>query len=257
MRGLNVRRLETAGLSLQDHEPQGISRDGTAGVHKAEVTDLHEALGQDMLEESADKVDGIELGGTLPCTSGFTICESDGAVLEGDDTTIGDGDFEDIGGEVFERYGPIWIGLAVDIPGDFPALWVDVVEESSALHLLFEDGLVDGRECFNGDKEVVSGREPLGVVSGESTTWDNIVNVGVVLELSAPGVEDAGKAREFCTDETPIFGEPFEGLRRRLEQGLIGDLLMRPNKRSEGVRDREGDEEVGARELFLQMVLEP
>ena len=133
-----------------------------------------------MLEEAADKLDGVETGGTLSIAAGFTIREGDGAVLEGDDTAVGDGDSKDIGGEVFKGGGAVGIGLTVDIPGDVPDLWIDQVEEAGALHLLFEDGAVDGREGFNGDKEVGSGGEPLGAVLGESPTRDDGVDVRVI-----------------------------------------------------------------------------
>ena len=83
------------------------------------------------------------------------------------------------------------------------------------------------------------------------------MDVGVILELPTPGMEDAGKAREIGADETLVFGEPFEGLGRGLEQGVVGDLLMRADKVAQGLRDRKGDEEVRSGELFLQMVLEP
>jgi hypothetical protein len=54
----------------------------------------------------------------------------------------------------------------------------------------------------------------------------------MVLELSAPGVKDTGQTREFRTDETLVFGKPFEGFRRGVEQGLVREALMSPNKRS-------------------------
>jgi len=91
------------------------------------VADLHETGRQDVLEEPADKLDGVEVGGTLPSAAGFAVGEGDGAVFERDDSAIGDGDLEDIRGEVFERRMAVRIGLAVDIPGDGPDLRVDVL----------------------------------------------------------------------------------------------------------------------------------
>ena len=51
------------------------------------------------------------------------------------------------------------------------------------------------------------------------------MDVGVVLELPAPGMQDTGETREVCPDETLVFGEPFEGVRRGVEQGLVGEAL--------------------------------
>jgi hypothetical protein len=61
--------------------------------------------------------------------------------------------------------------------------------------------------------------------------------MGMVLELSAPGMEDTGKTGELRTDEALLFGEAFDGLRRGFEQGLVGDVLMRTDKWAQGLRD--------------------
>jgi hypothetical protein len=38
-------RLVIAGVGLHDHQAYGMGRDGTAGMEKAEMSDLHEAIG--------------------------------------------------------------------------------------------------------------------------------------------------------------------------------------------------------------------
>ena len=37
------------------------------------------------------------------------------------------------------------------------------------------------------------------------------MDVGMVRELPAPGVQDTGETREVCPDEPLVFGEAFEG----------------------------------------------
>ena len=76
--------------------------DLTARIHKAEVSDFHGAGGQDVLEEPADEFDDVEMSRTLPSACGFTVGDGDGAILEAHDAAVGDGDFEDIRGEVFK-----------------------------------------------------------------------------------------------------------------------------------------------------------
>jgi len=83
------------------------------------------------------------------------------------------------------------------------------------------------------------------------------MDVGVVRKLSSPGRQDTGKTREICPDETLVCGEPFAGLRRGGEQGLVSAALMRAEKRAQGLRDGEGDEEVGSGKRFLQVVVYP
>ena len=141
------------------------------------------------------------------------------------------------------------------VPWDGPDLWVDVLEEPGACHLLFEDGLVDGRQGLHVDKEVGSRGEPLGAVFGETATWDDVMDVRVVLELSAPGMQDAGKTGQVGADKAPVFGEAFDGRCRRLEHGLVGDAPTRADEGSEGLRDGEGNEEVRYGKLFVQLVM--
>ena len=81
-----------------------------------------------------------------------------------------------------------------------------------------------------------------------------VVDVGVVLELPAPGMQDIDTTREVRTDKTRIFGEPFEGERRGFEHGVVSDALMGAYERSERLRHGEGEEEVRPEKLFLQMM---
>lgn len=79
----------------------------------------------------------------------------------------------------------------------------------------------------------------------------------MVLELSAPGVQDTGKAGESGTDETLVFGEALKSRRRGLEQGLVGESLMGTDKGPQGLRDGKSDEEVRSGKLCVEMVLKP
>ena len=112
-----------AGVSLHDHQADGRERDGTAGMEKAEVADFLKAIGQDVLEEPAEKLHDVEVGGAWACTAHFPVGEGDRAVRERDEATVGDGDPEDIRGEGGEGGVAVVIGLTVDVPGDGPDLW--------------------------------------------------------------------------------------------------------------------------------------
>ena len=69
-------------------QADGRERDGTAGMEKAEVADFHEAIGQDMLEEPAEKLHDVEVGSAWTCTAHFPVGEGDGAVLEADERLL-------------------------------------------------------------------------------------------------------------------------------------------------------------------------
>ena len=84
-----------------------------------------------------------------------------------------------------------------------------------------------GERALTGTKKLaLEGSQPHRSFDSPSTTGDHVVDVGVVLELSAPGMQDTEKARAVGANETLVFGEPFEGLRRSLEHGLVGHALM-------------------------------
>jgi hypothetical protein len=226
-------------------------------MEKAEVADFLQAIGQDMLEEPAEKLHAVEMGGAEACTAHLPVGEGDRAVREADETVVGDGNLEDIRGEVRQGGVAVVVGLTVDIPGDGPDLRVDVLQQASLAYLFLEKRTVNGGERFDRDEEVGSGRTPGGAVPGEAPARDDGVDVRVVLELSTPGRQDTSKSREVGPDETLVFRQPFEGRCRRLKQGLVRETLMRANERSEGLRDGEGEQEVWSRQLFVQVVLEP
>ena len=55
--------LATDGVCLQDHQAEGVGRDGTARREKAAMTDVHAARGQAVREEPAEQFHDVEVGG--------------------------------------------------------------------------------------------------------------------------------------------------------------------------------------------------
>ncbi len=74
--------------------------------------------------------------------------------------------------------------------------------------------------------------EPLGAGLGETATWDDGMEVRVVLERSPPGREDAGQPGQVRADTARILRETFEGVRRGFAPGLGGEALRRAEKRA-------------------------
>jgi hypothetical protein len=77
------------------------------------------------------------------------------------------------------------------------------------------------------------------------------------LELPAPGMQDTSKTGEISAEEAGIAGEAFEGFRRRLEHGLVGQPGMRAAEGAQGFRDGKGNEAVRSWELFVELLVEP
>jgi hypothetical protein len=139
-----MRWLAIDGVCLRDHPAEGVRRDGTAGMQQAEVADFHEAVREHVLEEPAEKLHGVKGSGAWARTAKFTGGEGDGVVCETHEALVGDGDPEDRGGKGGEGGVSVVIGLRVDVPGEVPALWVDMLQESGVAHVFFEDGAGDG-----------------------------------------------------------------------------------------------------------------
>jgi hypothetical protein len=226
-------------------------------MEKAEVADFHETVRHDMLEESAEKFHDIKVRGAEADTAHVPGGEGDRAILQADKTVGGEGDLEDRGGEGGEGGMAVVIGLTLDIPRDGPDLGSDVLQHSSLAHLCFEERTVNGGEGFDGDKAVGSGGAPGRAVLGEATARNDGVDMRVVLQLPAPGMQDTGAPREIGPNEALIVGQPLEGRCRRLKHGLGSNALLRAEKGTQGLRDSEGEEKVRPRELFVQVVLEP
>jgi hypothetical protein len=106
-----------------------VERDSTVGIHKAIVADFHETGGQDMLEEAADELHDIESESSGSLAVGFAVANDHGAVVGTDDAGIGDGDLEDVGGEIFESGFTGAHRLGVDGPVCLPDFGWDLIEE--------------------------------------------------------------------------------------------------------------------------------
>ena len=108
------------------------------------MPDFHEAIGQDVLEEPAEKFHDVELSGAWARTARVTGGESAGAVCERNDAAVGDGDLEDVWSEVCEGRVAVRGGLAVDVPVGVPDQWVDLRQQSSLIHSFFEERALNG-----------------------------------------------------------------------------------------------------------------
>ena len=107
------------------------------------------------------------------------------------------------------------------------------------------------------DKEVGSGGEPRVPVFGETATGDDVMDRGVGLALPAPGMQAPGATREVRPAETRVFSEPFECLRRGVEQSVVREALMRADKQAQGRRDGAGEQAVRPGKLSLPVVMKP
>jgi hypothetical protein len=116
-----------------------------------------------MLQEATDEFDNIEGQDSRSFTVGLAIANEHGAVLDAEDARVGDGDFENVGSQIFESGITGGDRLAVDIPGNLPDIGWDSIEEFCFFHQIAELGSKDFRESFYGEKEIDSGGMPRSI----------------------------------------------------------------------------------------------
>src|SRR5712691_9068638 len=72
--------LRSRAVGLHHHATDIRRVDGTAGAHTAQMSSLHAARGQDVLQEPAQKLQDVELGGARAGAAGCAVRERDARV---------------------------------------------------------------------------------------------------------------------------------------------------------------------------------
>jgi hypothetical protein len=187
----------------------------------------------------------------------FAVANEDGTVLDFQNSRIGDGNSEDVRGEVFEACFTGTHGLGVDVPVELPELGRDLIEETGLLHFIAELGFEDDGESSDGEIEIDPGGVPEAIGGGEGATGDDVMDMGVILEGSPPGMKNAEETREISTDVILIQGEFFDSLGGGLEQGRVRYPLVLTNESAQILRDGKSEQEMVTGELPLDLFLQP
>ncbi len=167
----------------------------------------------------------------------FAVANEDGAAFDFDDSRIGDGYPEDVRGEVFEACFTGTHGLGVDVPVELPDLGRDLIEEAGFFHSLAELGFKDDGESSDGEIEIGPGGVPEAIGGRESASGDDVMDMGVKLEGSSPGVKDAEESREISADVLFIQSKFLHSFGRGFEQGRVSHPLIFTNEAAQTLRD--------------------
>jgi hypothetical protein len=210
-----------------------------------------------MLQEAADKFHDLKSEGSWTVTVRFAVANEDRTVLDFQDAGVGEGDFEDVRGEVLQRSMTGRNGLGIDIPIDLPDLRWDLLEQAGSFHFIAELSFENLGESFNREIEVGSGGKPAALGRGKSAAWDDIMDVRMILQGTSPGVKDTEEARQIGADVLSIRGKLFHGLGGSLKQGRVSPSLILSDKGAQLFRDRKRDQEVRTGELALKVFFKP
>jgi hypothetical protein len=83
------------------------------------------------------------------------------------------------------------------------------------------------------------------------------MDMGMVLQLSPPGVQNSGKTRQIGTDMARIPGQFFDGAGCRRKQRTIGKTLMAAAERPDLLRHGEGEHEVLTGQTAAELASQP
>jgi len=98
---------------------------------------------------------------------------------------------------------------------------------------------------------------PAIVFFGPGASGNHIMDVRMVIQCSAPGVQNSVESQNIYTDEFFILYKRFHGFGGRFEKSVIGNFLIFSEKASNRLRYAESDHEIGAWNLIIQLVIEP
>jgi hypothetical protein len=147
--------------------------------------------------------------------------------------------------------------LGVDVPIDLPKVRGNLLEKASLFHFIAELGFKDDGEGSDGEIEVDPGGVPEAIGGGEGATGDDVVDMGVILQGTPPGVEDAKESREITADILLIRGEFFDSLGGGLEEGRVSHPLVFANEGAQIFGDGKGEQEMMTGELAFDLFFQP
>jgi hypothetical protein len=121
---------------------------------------------------------------------GLAVANQHGAIPEANDGGVGDSDFEDVGGEIFQSRLTGGDRLGVDVPVDLPELEWDLIEQFVLPHEITEFGTEDFGERLDGEKEIDFGGMPrapsrapaLAQIKGRESYRAHLLALAVVME---------------------------------------------------------------------------
>ena len=166
-----------------------------------------------MLQKTADKLGSVQADGAQAVAFGFAIAKKYPTVFDLDDSAVADGHFKYIGGKILQTGRRATHGLTVDHPVCLPDIGRDQIIKACSDDLIAELGGIDFRHGFYGQEKGPLGRMPRLIVFGQGTAGNDIMDVRVVLQLAAPGVQNTQKAGQITADVFFIGGQLFQGLR--------------------------------------------
>jgi hypothetical protein len=177
-----------------------------AGAEEAVVADFLESFGQDVLQETADEFLSGQSAGFPVAAGAVAVAEGDLTVLEFENAVVGEGDAKDVGGQILEGGLARADRLAVDDPFLKPDASRRLVKQARLLQGGAELTPKQTGERLDPDEEGVAGGPPALSVNRQPPARDEIMNVGMITQVTGPGLQDA-QAANLTANKARIKGQ--------------------------------------------------
>jgi hypothetical protein len=138
----------------------------------------------------------------------------------------------------------------------FPNRGGDGASERGFVEGVEELGSEDPGESFHREKETMVSREPGKSIGCQCASRDEIVNMGMIGEVAAPGVQDAEHA-DLSTQEARVKCQELGGCGGGTEEQFIEEGLVAASDWAQSGREGEGEHEVRDRQEQVLLGLEP
>lgn len=257
LRFIGFRRRHLEAVGQFDQRPDMVKRYPACRTQEPVVPDFHEPCGQNMLEKPPQELHHVEIQGPPAIAPGFFVPDEDRAVFDLDDPAVRQSHAENIGREIFEASLTASHGLRVHVPGGLPHFAGNLIEQPSLLHLVPELRPEDRRQSLHRHVEAGARRLPCLIPGRERPAHDDVVNMGMILERPAPGVQDPEEARQLAAHELGIKGELFHSSRRSRKQSGVRRPLIAPDEPAQLLGHGKGDHEVMTRQAAVELFFEP
>jgi len=226
---------------------------------KAVATNAMKAGRQHMAEEAPDEFRGAERHGLVLAVAIIVIAEGDGAVGDGGDAVVGNGDAVDVAAEIAQQDLGFGEGaLGVDDPRVLveglaqcrPAVRIlqlrlaREVERPCDLQRLqgFNEFLPEHRrQGFDRKQEVFRRADEPAAVVGQHAAGDDAVDMRMVVERLAPGVEYHDDPQ---APAPAVLRKGLQGLGGNAEQEVVDQQAVVAGQRQQGFGKRKDDVEV-------------
>lgn len=228
-----------------------------SGTEEAVVADLGCALRQDVLKKTVD-----ELSGGKPNVADLlglvvTVAESNHAVIKSFQAAVGNGDSENIAGEILEHLVAAAGVLGVNNPARFPDGDGDEAKKSSILESGTEFGTEDDGEGRIGNQEEgVFGINPGLAIRRETAGGDEHVNVRMKQHGARPGVKD-GQGADASAEIVRIGRQFLQGIGGGLHDQAVDFLRMGACQWAEFGGQSKSDQKVGTLREAIALFVDP